>query len=198
MALLDSELTRIKAELGWNLLGTGALPYFGTAAVFEQIIQQELLAGAKTTSSSAVTGDGTPKSITLTSATGFTSGDRFVVDVDGRQEELTTQSLSGTTLTALFAKTHSGTYPVTVVGGESIVRQLIAEIAAVRTQRAKSKGRGALKAYVGEIEYYDTKQTAFESNSVEIAALRDELAAACGDVRLNLWRNAGAQRCSVY
>src|SRR5690348_14104294 len=117
MALLDAEIARIKAELGYNLLSQGQI-YIGTAAIFEQVIQVYLGAGATTTSSTAITGDGTPKSLTLALATGFSSGARVVVDVDGRQETVTVQALSGTTLTALFTNTHSGSYPVTVEGGE--------------------------------------------------------------------------------
>ncbi len=55
MALLDSEIARIKAELGYNLLTTGAVPYIGVTQVFEQVIQQNVLAGAKTTSATVVT-----------------------------------------------------------------------------------------------------------------------------------------------
>src|SRR4029078_6356942 len=103
-----------------------------------------------------------------------------VVDVDGRQERVTVQALSGATLTALFTGTHTGTYWVTVEGGESIVRECLARIWAVREQRAKSKGRGALKAYVGDMEFYDTGESAFETTTLELDVLRDELAAALG------------------
>ncbi len=199
MALLDSEVARLKFELGWNLLST-ANPYLGTAAVFEQVIQPYIEGGAATTSGTTIVGDGTPKSITLTSATDFTTGDRIVVDVDARQETLTLQALSGATATALFALTHSGTYPVTVEGPETLIRQTLQSIWSVRSVRAKAKGRGALKAYVGEIEYYDTGKSAFASANAEINMLRDELAAACGDISLNLWRRlqAAGSRMSVY
>ncbi len=199
MALLDSEVERCKAELGYPLIGI-ANPFVGVTALFEQIVQPYLSAGAQTTSATAVTPDSppTPKTIVLALATGFTAGDRIVVDVDSRQEAVTLQSISGTSLTALFTKIHSGTYPVTVEGGESLVRQTLQSIFAVRDQRAKSKGRGALKAYTGDIEYYDTGKSAFESSNAEIDALRDELASILG-VR-NLWnvkRSAGS-RMSVY
>lgn len=42
MALLDSELARIKWHLGFNLLDVGATPYIGVAAIFEQVIQPTL------------------------------------------------------------------------------------------------------------------------------------------------------------
>lgn len=38
MALTTAELTRIKAELGFNVLQSGAEPYIGVTLLFEQII----------------------------------------------------------------------------------------------------------------------------------------------------------------
>jgi hypothetical protein len=195
MALLTSELERCKAELGYNLIGI-AQPYIDTTALFEQVIQPYLSAGATTTSATAVTPSvpPVPAAITLTLATGFASGQRVVVDVDSRQETVTASLVSGTSLTALFTKVHSGTYPVTVEGGESLVREKLGELWAVRAQRAKAKGRGALKAYTGEMEFYDTGKSAFASSSQEIDMLRDELAVE------NLWnrKRAAGSRLSVY
>lgn len=198
MALLQSELERCKAELGYPLISISQ-PYITEAtAIFEQAVQPFLSAGATTTSTTTVEGDGTPKSLTLALATGFSSGARVVVDVDGRQETVTVQALSGTTLTALFTKTHSGSYPVTVEGGESLVRETLAEIWTERANRATALGRGALKAVVGDAEWYDTGKTAFASSSEAIDVLRDELAAILGVE--NLWsrRKAAGSRLSVY
>lgn len=197
MALLDSEVARIKAELGYSLLGQNQV-YIGTSLLFEQVIQPYLGAGAKTTSATSVTGDGTPQAIVLALATGFAAGDRFMVDVDGRQEVLTIQALSGTSLTAQFAKTHSGTYPVSVEGGESLVREKLVEIWTARATRAQAQGSGALKAITGDLEWYDSGMSSFASSNAEIDVLRDELAAILGIE--NLWRrkhSAGA-RLSVY
>jgi len=199
LALNTSEVERCKFETGYNLIDVGQ-PYIDTSAIFEQVIQPYLSEGAETTSATTVAPDSppTPKTIVLASATGFSANDRVIVDVDSRQEAVTVQSLSGTSLTALFTKIHSGTYPVTVEGGESLVRQTLQSIFAVRETRAKSKGRGALKAYVGDIEYYDTGVSAFVSSSSEIDALRDELASILGIP--NLWnrKKAAGSRLSVY
>lgn len=195
MALLTSELERIKAELGYNLIGVGQ-PYIGTTALFEQAVQPYLSAGAATTSSTAIIGDGTPQAITLASATGFTAGDRFMVDVDGRQETLVAQSLSGTSLTAQFQKTHAGTYPVSVEGGESLVREKLVELWTARATRAQAQGAGALKAIVGDVEYYDSGKSSFASSNEEIDVLRDELAAILGVP--NLWRARRSNRLAMY
>jgi hypothetical protein len=199
MALLDAELARCKAELGYNLVGVGQ-PYIGVTALFEQVIQVYLGAGATTTSSTAVTitTAGTPQTIVLADADGFDAGARVVVDVDGRQEKLTIQTLSGTSLTAQFAKTHSGTYPVTVEGGESLVREKLAEIWTARVTRGQANGLGALKAVVGDAEWYDTGMTSFASSNAAIDVLRDELAALLGVQ--NMWRvrQSGGSRMSVY
>jgi hypothetical protein len=199
LALLDAEIARCKAELGYNLVGVGQ-PYIGVTALFEQVIQVYLGAGATTTSATAVTitTAGTPQTIVLTSADGFDSGARVVVDVDGRQEKLTIQTLSGTSLTAQFAKVHSGTYPVTIEGGESLVREKLGEIWAARVTRGKSQGRGALKAITGDVEWYDSGMTSFASSSAEIDVLRDELAAILGVQNMWRQRRSAGSRMSVY
>jgi hypothetical protein len=200
MALLQSELERCKAELGYHLIGVGQ-PYIGgVTAIFEQVVGAYLSAGATTTSATTVTPSSppVPASITLALGTGFASGARVVVDVDSRQETVTASVVSGTTLTALFTKIHSGTYPVTVEGGETLVRECLGRLWAVRETRAKSKGRGALKAYVGDMEFYDTGESAFVTTTREIDVLRDELAAILGVENLWARKRAAGSRLSVY
>jgi len=202
VSLLDAEIARIKAELGYNLVSVGQ-PYIGVTALFEQVIQVYLGAGATTTSATAVTitTAGTPQAIVLADADGFDSGARVVVDVDGRQEKLTIQALSGTSLTAQFAKTHGGSslsYPITVEGGESLVREKLGEIWTARVTRGKSQGRGALKEIIGDVSWYDSGMSAFSGSTAEIDILRDELAALLGVQ--NMWRvrQSGGSRLSVY
>ena len=55
MALLDSEIARIKAELGVTVVGIGAEPYIGITRLFENIIQQYTTGGATTTRPTSVT-----------------------------------------------------------------------------------------------------------------------------------------------
>lgn len=202
MSLLQSELERCKAELGYNLIGVGQA-YIGVTALFEQVIQPYLSSGATTTSATAVTitTAGTPQTIVLADADGFDSGARVVIDVDGRQEKLTIQALSGTSLTAQFAKAHGGSslsYAVTIEGGESLVREKLSEIWTARVTRGQGNGLGALKAVVGDAEWYDTGMTSFASSNAAIDVLRDELAALLGIPNLWRQRQSGGSRMSVY
>jgi hypothetical protein len=221
MALLDSEIVRIKAELGYPLLSLST-PYIGITSIFEQVIQVYMTGGAATTSSTAVTAatTATPVTITLASGTGFTTGDRVVIDVDDRQEIVTAQRVTGASLTVLLTKEHSGTYPVTVEGGESIVREILGRIRAVKNSIAAlssssvvsiggtSYSVGGLKK-VDEVEFYgassgssseSASSNASQQSSLaeELAHWRNELAATLGVQNMWSYRNQGAQRVSVY
>lgn len=203
MSLLQSEVTRIRAELGYHVLTVDAEPYISYISLFDQIIQPYLSSGATTTSTTVVPAATTPTPVTLTlaSATGFDAGSRVVIDVDSRQETATIQSVSGSAITVLLSGVHGGgglSYPVTVEGGETLVRETLRQISLAREQRSKSGGRGALKEVIGDVSWYDTGKSAFESSTSEIMALRDELAALLGVA--NMWRvrSAGCSSLSVY
>ncbi len=200
MALSQSELQRIKAELGWNVLSVGAEPFVGVAMVFDQVIATYLLAGAETTSVTTVPESTEPHSraIVLASATGFAAGTRIWVDVGDRAESAIVQSLVTTTATVVLSKPHSGTYPVYVDGGEAIVRDLLGRIADVKKELAGTFGEGALKK-VDEVEFYQTGLTLFGSIAKVLMFWRDELASVLGDVSLNKWRRrSGGGSMSVY
>jgi hypothetical protein len=155
MALLDSELARIRYELGFPVLATGAEPYVGITALFDQVVKPYLLAGASTTSTTSVSAatSATPAALTLASASGVAAGARVVIDVDDRQEVVTVQSVSGSAITVLLTKAHSGTYPVTVEGGESIVREILGRLRAVGGQIEAAMTRAGVKR-VDEIELF--------------------------------------------
>ena len=211
MALLTSEMTELRVAIGYNALGVNAEPYVEYHAIFDRVVATYLSAGATTTSATAVTtsttGATVPVTIVLTSATGFTSGDRVVVDVDARQEEATTQSLSGTSLTVQLKLAHSGTYPVTVDGGETIIRRLLRRIRAVQDQLGssaslQSAGSGGL-AQVDEIRWHPSgadgwSSTTFGALSKELMRLRDELASALGVQNLFRLRQGYGLSMSVY
>ena len=206
MAILDSELERIKGELGYNVLTIGALPYVGFSQMFTNVVQAYMSTGASTTSSTAVTAatSPTPATLTLASGTGFASGVRVVIDVDDRQEIVTAQNVSGASLTVLLTLAHSGTYPVTVEGGETLIREQLARLRAINAQITAAASTAGIKR-VDVIEFYGGGTGGQGGGTAQIDVLykqrdraRDELASLCG--LRNLWRerNAGVQRVAMY
>lgn len=185
MALLDAELRRVKYELGYNLVGVGAEPWIGYSALFENLIQPYLSAGASTTSTTSVSAvdegeDPALATVTLASGTGFAAGARVVVDVDAFQEVATVRSISGAVATMFLSLAHSGTYPVTVEGGETIVREILARIREVAGQLDEAAGAAGVKK-VDEIEFFGS---AGARRREELQGLREywreELASALG------------------
>jgi len=194
MALLESEVYRLKFETGHHLLTIAADPYIGFTAIFDQVIKVYLESGATTTSSTAVTAvaDGTPPvpvAITLASATGFVAGARVWLDVDSRQEAATIQSLAGAAMTVQLKKAHSGTYPVTVDGGEGIVRGLLRRLDVIQESISDGGVAAGIKK-VDEIEFFGGAQNDGRSRVRALydaqMRLRDELCSALGIS--NAWR----------
>jgi hypothetical protein len=205
MALTTSEVTRIKAELGYNALLVGAEPYIGVTRLFEQVIAVYLQSGATTTSSTTVTASSSPSLVTYTlaDATGFTAGDRVIIDVDSRQEAAIVESVSGSTIKCLTQFAHSGTYTITVEGGESIVREWLNKLRALTAPGGpfdQASSKAGIKR-VDEIEFKDGSGGVGNTLS-ELKALqsyyRDELASVLGVVNMRSIRGGGGGSFSVY
>jgi enamine deaminase RidA (YjgF/YER057c/UK114 family) len=201
MALTDEELYFLRRELGFNLMTTSAIPYIGVTQLFDQVIQPYLASGTNTTSSTAVTAatTATPATLTLASAVGFTALARVVVDVDDREEIVTVQSVSGSTITALFKLTHSGTYPVILQGAEAIIRDILRQIRGVHKQITAATSTAGIKQ-VDVIHFFGATTSTTQVKSLQglLMHWRDELASALGVP--NLWREraAAGQMLSVY
>ncbi len=211
MALLPSEVQRIRHELGYPVVGIDAAPYVSYVSIFDQVIIPYLNAGPKTTSSTYVPPIGadagpTPATLTLDDATGFLEGHTVWIDVDARQERATIAQLSGSTITLFLRLPHgmpapdSLRFPITVEGGEAIVRELLADILALRTQMSTAganagnvtllaAGGGLKKA--DEIEFYQGNWAntlggaMFVNLNTQLRQKRCELASALGVA--NLW-----------
>lgn len=209
MALLAAELERIRYELGFNDLTAGAEPYIGVAAIFDRVIQPYLRAGATTTSSTSVTAASpgalpSPVALTLADATGFAQFARVVVDVDGRQERVTVQSVSGSVINVMLSLAHSGTYPVTVEGGETMVRELLDKCRECHDQIRQS----ALSAGIKQVDNGDVVFFGGKDGSSRIAMLqalltfhRSELCKllfGVGSLGELLSRGRGSVRTEVY
>lgn len=180
MALLASEISRIKAELGYSVHTAGAIPYRTVWNTFDLVLQDYVQAGATTFSSTDVTSTGAVQQVilTLVSSTGFSDGAAVVVDVDSRQERATIQCVSGSAITVLLSNTHTGTYPVTVEGGESIVRDKLRELVGIGTQLTTAQSSANL-ARVDEVWFHKPGATTSTIKQLrsEQMRLRDELAA---------------------
>lgn len=182
------------------MLSVGAEPYIGVTSLFETVIVPNLAAGANTTSSTAVTAATAPTlaSLTLASGTGFSAGDRIVVDVDGAQEVATARSVSGATLTLFLQKAHAGTYPVTVEGPESIIRELLTRIREAKQRLGDEFGLGLLKR-ADDIEWYSAGgKSGFEAIDATLSYWREQLASALG---VETWwkrQQAAGSRMAVY
>jgi hypothetical protein len=203
MSLTDGELARIKAELGYHLVGVEGVAYVGWNALFETIIQPYLDTGTSTTSATAVTAasTATPVTLTLTSATGLASGDRVVIDVDSRKETVTIQSLSGTSMTVQLSLAHSGTYPVVLAdSGEAIVREILTRIRETKAEMATAFGLGSLKR-ADDLEWYQAGgnlSSQFGTLGENLAHWRGELSATLGVASAWDTGRAASQTLSVY
>lgn len=201
MALLDSEIQRIRFELGYTVLGVNSEPYVEYFGTIDRIVALYLNAGATTTSSTTVVASDTltQRTLTLASATGFVAGATIYVDVLPQQERAVVQSISGSNVVVYLQKAHVGSYPVTVDGGESIIREKLAQLYAIDEKISAALNTAGLKR-VDDIEFYGgTKAT---SQAVMLSQLRDmrrdELASALGVANLHRLRRGGSQSFSVY
>jgi|WetSurMetagenome_2_1015567.scaffolds.fasta_scaffold02064_9 hypothetical protein len=167
MALLQSEIAQLQFELGWTNLTTGAVPYIGTVATFQQVVEPYLNAGLITTSSTAVVAPTTPTltAITLAATTGTNRqgtavsvhvGDSLVIDTDYQQEIAHVQSITGSIVSVQLRLAHTGTYSVTVQGGEEMVRFFLRRCWSIRERIANSDSRAGIKK-VDEIEFFEAK-----------------------------------------
>lgn len=187
MALLQSELERCKFELGFNLLTLSALPYAwdGVTQIFEQVVQPYLEAGEKNYSATAVVAAASPTQITLalqTTPTAILVGDRLIVDQDVQQEAGHVYAVTSSSVTVALANAHSGTYPLTVEGGESIIRDCLRQCLLIQQQISQASVVVGVKR-ADEVEFFGTttQQMGRRSELIELQRYwRNELAQAIG------------------
>ncbi len=165
MALTDDEIKRIRAELSDNVVDLGALPLIGHRSIYE-VLKANVSASAvaATTSATAVATAG-PTTLTLASVAGLAAGDKLVLDVDASRETVTLRAISGSTVSVICRKTHSGTYPVEIESALTLVRGALADLAMLSDQINEASGGAGIKS-VDEVVYKDGLST--------IQELRDE------------------------
>lgn len=203
--LSASEVLRIKAELGYNLLSYGQI-YISIAAIFETVIQPYLQPSALsscTTLVAAATPGTDPAPVALTLLTPFTVNvfDRVNVDVGTRAESVIVASVSGAQIIVQLSKDHGPlAYPVSLDGGESIVREKLARIRAIRERMENTFGEGPVKQ-VDELQFYRAGyegSTQFGVLGSELMYYRRELAAHIGAPCGWDYVGGGTSGCALY
>jgi hypothetical protein len=204
MPFTTAELWQIKAELGYNLLQTGAVAYIGVTQIFEQVINENIDAEIATTAvlSSPISeaSSPTPQTLTLTSVTGFSAGAVVHLDVDERLERATIQSLTGSNIVVQLQKAHSGTIPVSLDGPIPLAKEILRKIRLTKDEMAETFGEGALKQ-VDEVKFYQQGDSSmFGLIGDQLRFWRNELASILGVT--NMWElkpsTGGITSMSVY
>ena len=178
--LSADEMARIKAEIFDNVLSIGAVPWIDVRAIYD-VIQANVSSSsvAPTTSATAVSAAG-PTTLTLASVTGLSSGSRVVLDVDTSREVVTVRAVSGSTVSVVCAKTHSGTYPVEVESALTIVRGILADLEAIDQQERTAIPQAGVKR-VDEIEFFGRAEGSVRDMlTAHRNSLRARLASATG------------------
>lgn len=178
--LTDDEMARIKSELDDNVADYGAQPYLDVRAVYD-VIRDHVNSSSvtPTSSSTSITSVG-PTTITLASATGYAAGQRVVIDSDEARETVTIRSLSGTSASIVATKTHSGTYPVEVESGLTIVRGILSDLITLDTQSRAQVGSALGLKRVDEVEWSTDQGGIITAFAAQRQMLRRRLANACG------------------
>lgn len=202
MPFSTSQLERIKAELGYNVMQVGADPYIGVHQIFEVVVNTNIAAEVTTTVvSCAITVAASPATnvLSLVSAVGFAAGARVFIDVDSRKENVTIQALAGNDITVQLTKAHDGEVPVSLEGPIPLAIEKLCRILEVKDEMAQTFGYGALKA-VDEVEFYNTgdSTTLFGSLGEQLKYWRAELASILGVPSLWAQRASAGSRIAVF
>jgi hypothetical protein len=172
------EMQRIKYELGDTVLNVGAQPWIGIRSVWN-VIKDNVLGSdtAPTYSSTAITSAGAV-TITVASAVDLVAGTRVQIDVDGQRETCTIRNVSGSVLSLIARKTHSGTYPVEIESSLTIVRGIISDLTALEQVNTLASFDALGLRRVDEVEWAEKGAAYYVEFGKGL--LRRKLASACG------------------
>lgn len=178
--LTTDEMARIRAELFDNVLGVGAVPWIDVRSIYDVIRDNVSSSSTAATTSSTTVSTAGATTLTLASVTGLASGTRVVLDVDASREVVTVRAVSGSTVSVICAKTHSGTYPVEIESALTIVRGLLADLEALDQQERLMVPQAGVKI-VDEIEFFGAAEGGVQQSlTARRNALRQRLASATG------------------
>ncbi|HEX5076797.1 MAG TPA: hypothetical protein VFW03_26555 [Gemmatimonadaceae bacterium] len=178
MAVTDDEIESLRFHLGFgNLSEDGPYTADGFRAVFYQVVQPNLTAGAETTASTAASVG--LSTVTVVSLTGIVARARLVVDVGDAEEIVVVRSVGVLSFSAVFAAAHAANFPVAVMGGEARLRMLLgrADSAWQSMQAADIGDDAGLKRIEGDLEWFQgderlrIRRSLYEATVAELAWL---------------------------
>lgn len=158
MALTTIEVESVRFHLGYGNIGLDASPYTpdGYYTLLQDVLIPNLSTGAQTTTSTTVPGAAVT-TVTPAAMTDIVVNARLVVDVGPSVEIVTVRSVTLTTFSAYFARSHSGSYPIALLSGESRLRMLLNQAdAAWQALQDESIGStaGLKQVDKGDVEWF--------------------------------------------
>lgn len=158
MAITDSEVESLRFHLGYGNIGLGTSAYSpdGFKELFRDVVAVYLTGDTETTATGAITA-GAVATVTPAAMTGIVAYARLVVDVGDDAEIVTVRSVTLTTFSARFSKTHATGYPVAVLGGQARLRLLLNQAdAAWQAMQDPSVGStaGLKQVDKGDVEWF--------------------------------------------
>lgn len=178
-SLTDDEMSRIRAELADNILNANASLYVDVRSLYSVIRDNVLSSTIAATSSSTTVSVAGPTSITVTTVAGLVVGTMIQLDADSQRESVRIRAISGSVLSVICKKTHSGTYPVENESALTLVRAVMSDLAALEQGAALDSLDSLGLQQVDEV-IWRTDQNITQSIETARGALRKRLASLCG------------------
>jgi hypothetical protein len=215
VALRAEEILQIKYELGVSVNLIGAEPYITYVAIFDKAIAPYII-DPTTTSVTPVTAAPTGAAIALTLAAvpviagsttpAFTVGTSVNVDVGPNAETAQIQVLSGLTMWVTLFNAHgtNGAYPITMSGGENVVRSILQRINAITAELTNIAPTTAGVEQVNKIKLYASSRhrqgsrEKWESLVAQREQARDDLGEAVGFTNLRKKRRSAGGRMELF
>lgn len=176
--LTADEMARIKLELGDTVLNVGAEPWIGIRSVWDVIRTNVISSDTAATSSSTTVSAAGPTSITVASATDLSAGVVVQIDVGAQRESVEIRSVSGSVLSVICDKTHTGEYPVQIESALTLVRGVLSDLRRLEQINTLDSFSALGLRRVDEVEW-DERGAGYWLEWGK-AQLRRRLATACG------------------
>lgn len=183
MALTSSEIESLRLHLGYGNLSIAGVPYTsdGFQNHFSGVIAEYLTTATETTSVTACTA-GAITAITVASIGNIVAFSELLIDTGDDAEIVMVKGVSGSVVTARFAKAHAATgYPVMLMCGKARLRMLLNDANILwrkLTGKEISQSSGIKQLGNGEIEWFDGTSV-LKATSQQYQGIVDQLAMLC-------------------